>query len=106
LQEEGFQKNCVLLINDLKFISAGRIERECISVKNETLKSIQTQVFQVVFPELYTEFLNQQKNIRKYTKQITDQKELIQKLKSENNTYKQKLDNLNKSQKHLDTHNI
>lgn len=30
LQTEGFQKNCVLLINDLKYISAGRIEKECV----------------------------------------------------------------------------
>lgn len=96
LQAEGFQKNCVLLMNDIKFISAGRIEKECVSVNEATIKSIQIQVFQVVFQELYTKFLSQQKNIEKYTKQLADQRELIQKLKSENNTYKQKLNNLNK----------
>lgn len=106
LKSEGFQKNCVLLIHDLKFISAGRIEKECTSVNDEILKSIQIQAFQVTLPELYTEFLSQQKNLQKYKKQITDQQELIQNLKSENNKYKQKFDNLKKSQKHLDTHTI
>lgn len=86
----------MLLINDLKFISAGRIEKECIGIDEEILKSIQNQVLQVCFPKIYTDFLNQQTTIMKYEKQITDQAELIQKLKSENNTHRQKLSNIEK----------
>lgn len=96
LQSEGFQKDCVLLINDLKFISAGRIEKEYIRIDEEILKSVQNQVLQVCFPRIYTDFLNHQNIIKKYKKQITDQTELIQKLKSENNMYKQKLSNIEK----------
>lgn len=108
LQTEGFQKDCVLLINDLKFISAGRIDKECVFINENILKSIQTQVFQVTLPNLYTEFSNNQKNIQKYEKQIRDQKELIQKIKSENNSLKQKLENLGnkKSLKTVDSHKV
>lgn len=96
LQTEGFQKDCVLLVNDLKFISAGRIEKECIFISKDTLKSIQTQIFQVTLPDLYTAYLSNHKKLGKYEKQINEQKELIQKLKAENNSFKQKLLSLNK----------
>lgn len=85
LQVEGFPKNCVLLINDLKYISAGRIEKECASIHKDILSEIQKQVFQVELPSLYTEYFGQQKKLEKFQKQISEQKELIQKLKKENN---------------------
>lgn len=89
LQAEGFSKDCVLKINDTKYISAGRIEKESVTISDDILIQIQKQVFQVQFPVLYTEYFNQQKTIEKNQKQILDQKEIIQKLKNENNRLNQ-----------------
>lgn len=97
LEQEGFQKNCILMINDCRYISAGRIEKESVQIDSNIIESIQNQVFQVEFPSLYTKYFGFQKIIERNEKKITDQKQLIQKLKSENNTYKQLLDNIKKS---------
>lgn len=97
LEQEGFQKNCILMINDCRYISAGRIEKESVQIDSNIIESIQNQVFQVEFPNLYTKYFGFQKIIERNEKKITDQKQLIQKLKSENNTYKQLLDNIKKS---------
>ena len=96
LEEEGFQKDCILMINDCKYISAGRIEKESVQIDNSIIESIQEQVFQVEFPHLYTKHFWMQKKIEKDAKKINDQKELIQKLKAQNNRYKQLLDNIEK----------
>lgn len=96
LQSEGFGKDCVLKINDTKYISAGRIESESITISNDILLQIQKQVFQVQFPKLYNEYYNQQKIIEKNKKQISEQKEVIQKLKNDNNRLNQVLKSTNK----------
>lgn len=86
LLSEGFEKDCVLKLNDAKFISPGRIDKETVSINNEILKQIQKQLFNIEFPELYQQHINLTKKIKKYEKQISDQKELISRLKQENNT--------------------
>lgn len=95
LATEGFSKDCVLKIDDAKFISAGRIEKESVTIHKDTLSEIQKQVFQVIFPQLYQEYDNHQKLLTKKEKQINDQKALIARLKNGNNHMKQLLKNNN-----------
>lgn len=92
LKTEGFLKNCVLKIDDTKFISAGRIEKEYNKIKDDILRDIQNQVFQVAFPNIFGECT---RTLSKNNKQIKEQKELISKLKNENNHLKQLLKNNN-----------
>lgn len=91
LAVEGFEKDCVLKLNDAKFISPGRIEKETVSIDKDILKQIQEQLFGIQFPELYQKFCNNVKKIEKYEKQVSDQNQLISKLKQENNSLSMKL---------------
>lgn len=95
LISEGFSKDCVLKINDTKFISAGRIEKEGVLIHSNTLRDIQEQVFRVQFGQLFQEYSNNKAFIEKNEKQISDQKQLISKLKSDNNHMRQLLKNNN-----------
>lgn len=97
LIQEGFVKNSVLLINDTKYISAGRIDKESKIINKDILESIQMQVFQVEFPSLFANFSNIEKKNEKLIKQINDQKELIINLKNENNRCNQLLNNIKKN---------
>ena len=97
LLSEGFSKDCVLKINDTKYISAGRIDKETVKISDELLQEIQEQVFQVQFPNLYTQNFGRQKTIEKNEKLIQKQKEEISKLKQENNRLNQILKNHEKS---------
>lgn len=94
LLSEGFEKDCVLKMNDAKFISPGRIERETTTIRNDILLEIQKQLFSIEFPYFYQKFCNNINENKKLTKQINDQKELINKLKQEKNTLTQKLKNI------------
>lgn len=96
LASEGFGKDCVLKLNDAKFISPGRIDKEILSINKNILEQIQEQLFSIQFPELYQKFYNSIKKNEKYEKQIIDQKELIRKLKQENNKLSMRLKNFKK----------
>lgn len=96
LKSEGFAKDCVLKINDAKYISAGRIEKEVISIDSIVLSEIQVQFFAVSFPRLHQNYINTIRKLEKQNKQILDQKELIHELKSEKNHLKQLLNNKKK----------
>lgn len=91
LMSEGFEKDCVLKLNDTKFISPGRIDKETVSISSNVVEQIQEQVFSIQFPGLYQKLYNSLKKIDKYEKQISDQKELVSHLKQENNTLRMKL---------------
>lgn len=95
LISEGFSKDCVLKINDVKFLSAGRIEKEGVSICPDILKEIQKQVFMVEFGELFQEYSHDKSLLQKNEKQISEQKELILKLKNDNNHMRQLLINAN-----------
>ena len=84
-------------INDTKYISAGRIEKETVKISDELLEEIQKQVFQVQFPNLFTKHLSHQKIIQKNEKLILEQKEEIIRLKQENNRLNQILKNYKKN---------
>lgn len=93
LQIEGFGKNCVLLLNDIKYISAGRIEKETGYVSDVVLKSIQEQAFSVEFPIIFKNFMQQQQRLSRYEETLKDKKFEISKLKQEINHLNQILDN-------------
>lgn len=93
LISEGFAKDCVLLINDTKYISAGRIEEFQCKINTEILHDIQNQVFQVQFPELYIKYKSYDAKIKKDNNIIKSLKKENEKLKNEN----QRLNNLLKN---------
>ena len=93
LTTEGFQKDCVLKIDDTKFISAGRIIKENVQIQNVVLKEIQEQVFHVEFPTLEQKYNSQNKKIIHLEEKVEYQKNEINKLKTENNHMKQILIN-------------
>lgn len=101
LVSEGFKKDCVLKLNDAKFISPGRINKETITINSDVLKQIQEQLFSIQFPELYQKFYNSTRKIEKYEKQISEQKEIINQLKENNNTLCMKL---KRFENNIDTH--
>jgi len=90
LKSEGFSKDCVLLMDDARFLSAGRIEREDVKINEDILKEIQLHFFRLSHPDFYQEYVNLQKKSEK-------NKEEIQKLKAENNQLKQKLKHQSKT---------
>jgi hypothetical protein len=87
LKVEGFSKDCVLKINDAKFLSAGRIDRidNEAEVNKDILKEIQFQLFSVCFPDFRNKYNEMISNLEKSNKTIDDQKEIIRKLKQEKN---------------------
>lgn len=89
LTTEGFGKDCVLKMNDIKFISAGRIEKETVSIDENILRDIQLQAFQVCFGELYAEYQHDKKELDKKDKKIKDQVKMIDSLKKEKNHLQQ-----------------
>ncbi len=91
LASEGFGKDCVLKLNDAKFISPGRIDKETGLINENILKQIQEQLFSIQFPKLYQELYNLRKNKEKSQKQIIDQKLIISQLKQENHRLNMKI---------------
>lgn len=94
-EEEGFIKECVLLINDTKYISCGRIIKESPSeIDKDVLKDIQMQAFAFQYPEIYNQFSNQQAKIIKLDNESKNRKNENANLKKEVNELKQKTINL------------
>ncbi|WP_458397383.1 hypothetical protein, partial [Anaerotignum sp.] len=66
LTSEGFSKDCVLLLNDTKYISAGRIEKIDNMINQEALDDIQKTLFSVIFPQFkikYDKLINENEKI-------------------------------------------
>lgn len=90
---EGFAKDCVLFMNDMKYISAGRIEKQGDTIDPDVLKDIQKQAFQISFPQLYTEYKSLQMQNKQKIEKILSQKQELSDLKIRNNHLKQCLNN-------------
>lgn len=101
LKSEGFEKDCILRINDAKFVSPGRFDKETVSINIDIVKQVQEQLFSIQFPELYQKYNNSLKKNIRYEKQISDQKDIINQLKQKNNTLCMKL---KKFENNIDTH--
>lgn len=92
-EEEGFIKECVLLINDTKYISCGRIIKESSSeINKDVLKDIQMQAFGFQYPEIYNQFIDQNTKFAKLSNDYTNKKNEIINLKNEVNRLKQKME--------------
>lgn len=85
LKSEGFSKDCVLKMNDAKFLSAGRID--CLddkaNIKSDILEDIQYQLFSICFPDFRDKYFELKSNLEKFDKTIKEQKEIIKKLKQD-----------------------
>ena len=81
LVSEGFTKDCILKINDTKFISAGRIINEAVEINTDAVREMQDQVFRIEFGNIYQEYTQNIEKIRKLEKKIEKQNEIIKKLK-------------------------
>lgn len=89
LTEEGFSKDCVLMINDMKYISPARIDKKGEKIQKKVLHEIQYQVFSLSYPSIKkNEIL-----VGKLNETIKRQKAEIIELKNKNNTLNQKLKN-------------
>ena len=99
LKSEGFSKDCVLMLNDAKFISAGRIDSLDVEINPDTLVEIQQQLFTVCFPNINSKFITITDKIDRLDKKIKDKDEIITGLKNSNTTLNQKLLKYEKSTK-------
>ncbi len=94
LVSEGFSKDCVLMINDAKFISAGRIESLDVKINGDALKNIQEILFSISLPDFYKEYINMGKIALKKDTKISEQQKYINKLKEEINQLNSQLNDL------------
>lgn len=83
LTSEGFKKDCVLKINDTKYISAGRITKETVEISEDAVREIQEHVFRVEFGSIYQEYIQNIDKIKKLEKKVERQNEIIKELKEE-----------------------
>lgn len=95
ISTEGFKKDGILLINDCKFVSGGRILDVHEIINKSTLKDIQEQTFYVMFPNIFetVEYIKE-KNI-KLERQLLNLKGQVKNLKSKNDKLSSKVLNLN-----------
>lgn len=91
-KEEGFQKECVLLINDTKYLSCGRIIKEAGEISNDILKEIQMQAFAFQYPDIYQQFVNQEKKLSKLSHEYENKKDEIVELKNKVNNLTQNIE--------------
>lgn len=84
LVSESFVKDGVLLINDMKYISGGRILELHEIIDADTLKEIQHQACNVAFPNMYVEFEKTTKENIKLNHKCENAERQINNLKKEN----------------------
>lgn len=94
LQSEGFDKDEVLLINDTKFISGGRILELHEIINSNTLKEIQYQLLQIMFPILFDETVEIQKENQKLAHKIKNMEGQVKNLKKKNDILSSRIHNL------------
>lgn len=99
LTAEGFSKDCVLKMNDAKFISAGRIEEMDNKINDDALLDIQTTLFSVSFPDIKRQYDKLINEAGTKDKRIEDQQKFIKKLEAENEELRGRLCNLKKEEK-------
>lgn len=88
---EGFSKNGILMINDLKYISPARIDKAGVKIDNDILKEIQEQVFRIGFPNIKSEMDKNIREIAKLNETVELQRKEIIELKAQINNSNQKL---------------
>lgn len=99
---EGFDKDSVLLMNDAKFISGGRILELHEIIQPEILKEIQDQLFYIMFPHIYSDYSKIQDKIIRKQNIIDNNKRQVSNLKEKNEKLSKRIRDLemdDKSQK-------
>ena len=81
---EGFEKDGVLLINDSKFISGGRILELHEIISSEILEEIQLQLLYIMFPDIYRIFNKDKNKITRLENAASDRERQIANLKLKN----------------------
>ena len=81
---EGFEKDGVLLLNDSKFISGGRILELHEIIKSEILEEIQLQLLHIMFPVIYKNFHENKNKIFHFENKSKDMEKQIKNLKRKN----------------------
>lgn len=99
---EGFEKDGVLLMNDSKFISGGRILELHEIIQPNILQEIQEQLFYIFFPHMYSEYSKMQDKITHMQNTIDNTKRQVSNLKDKNEKLSKRICDLemdNKSNK-------
>lgn len=81
---EGFEKDGVLLINDSKFMSGGRILQLHEIIQTEILEEIQMQLLYIMFPNIHRIYNKDKAQIIKYENTIKNMERQVANLKIKN----------------------
>lgn len=93
---EGFVKDGVLLMNDSKFISGGRILELHEIIQPDILKEIQEQLFYIMFSDIYKDCVNINKENLKLQELNTRQKNKIDNMERQISNLKNQKEKLSK----------
>jgi hypothetical protein len=97
LKDEGFSKDCVLMIHDTKFVSGGRIIGIDNLITDENiLNEIQMQAFSVCFPNYFQSFNSMKIKLENKENQVENQRKIINNLLKSNAKLKQQLADIKK----------
>ena len=91
---EGFKKDGVLLMNDSKFISGGRILELHEIIQLNILQEIQEQLFYILFPHMYSEYSKMQDIISHMQNTIDNTKRQVNNLKDKNEKLSKRISDL------------
>ncbi len=93
---EGFAKDGVLLMNDSKFISGGRILELHEIIQPDILKEIQEQLFYIMFSNIYKDYTNIKNDNIKLQELNTRQKNRIDNMERQISNLKEQKEKLSK----------
>ena len=79
---EGFEKDGVLLINDSKFMSGGRILELHEIISTEILEEIQMQLLYIMFPDIHRIYYKDKDKIARLEKAASDRERQVANLKT------------------------
>ena len=91
---EGFEKDGVLLINDSKFMSGGRILELHEIIPTETLEEIQMQLLCIMFPDVHRIYHKDKAQIIKYKNAIENMERQVANLKIKNENLSKRIHDL------------
>lgn len=99
---EGFERDGVLLMNDAKFISGGRILELHEIIQENILTEIQDQLFYIMLPKIYNDYAKAQDKISRMQNKIDNVERQVNNLKDKNEKLSKRICDLeakNESQK-------
>ncbi len=91
---EGFEQDGVLLINDSKFMSGGRILELHEIIPTKTLEEIQMQLLHIMFPDIHRIYYKDKAQIIKYENIIGNMERQVTNLKIKNENLSKRIHDL------------